>query len=454
MFKKIKERKFHLLTITFLLGLFLGMNFSFLISAEEPSYKYLDYFHKIYQIVKSDYVDKPATKDLFYGAIRGMIKALDDPYTRFLDEDSFSQLQEMTTGKFVGVGIVITHRDDHVVVISPIEDSPAIHSGILSGDIILKVNKKKLKGLKLHEVVKLIKGLPESNVKLTIEREGYDENMIFNLKRVSIKIKSVEYSILDNSEIGYLKIKTFNADTTNDITKALKYFNKKEIKKIIVDLRNNPGGLLTASIDISDLFLKKGLTIVSTRGRKGHGKERYYKSENDPLYSGKLLLLVNNGSASASEIVSGALRDNNRSKLIGEKTFGKGSVQKSFNLDKNIGVAVTIAKYYTPSGVCIHKKGIKPDYKVLVEKFSKDEIKNIKILNKKKLLKKIVTKKSIYNEELKTSFMKILKDNSILLSMNTSNFILKREINRYKKRALYDLEFDNQLNKAIKYISQ
>ena len=454
MIKKIKERKSHFLILAFLCGLFLGMNFSFIASANEPVYRYLDYFHRVYQLIKTDYVDVPDNKKMFYGAIQGMIKSLGDPFTRFLDNKSYSALMEMTTGKFVGVGIVITIRDGEVIVISPIDGSPAMDAGIISGDIIKKVNTTFIKNKKLSEIVKMIKGLPKTNVKLYVRRAGYDELIEFEIERKSIKIQSVKFGIIKEKNVGYIKIKNFGSDTTKDTTKAIKFFNSKGIDKLIVDLRYNPGGLLQASVNISDLFLKKGEIIVSTRGRKGTGRERIFKSVNDPLYKGKLILLVNNGSASASEILSGAIRDNKRGKLLGIKTFGKGSVQKTFNLDKNIGIALTIAKYYTPSGEMIHKKGINPDYKVESEKISAADLKSLKSINKKRLIDKFVEKHKVYNDETKTNFSGYLKNNGFKLSERTKNFVLKRRINRFKKQAVYDLEFDSQLVSSLKKINE
>jgi carboxyl-terminal processing protease len=453
MFKKIKERRFHLLVLAFLTGLFIGINVSFLSSATEPAHKYLDYFHRVYQLILTEYVDDASPKDMFYGAIRGMINSLNDPFSRFLDEKSFEELKEMTTGKFQGVGIEITIQDGQVVVVTPIDDSPAMKAGILSGDVITTIDDKAVKGMKLEKIVKLIRGLPKSTVKLQVKREGFDEPMNFELERAPVKITSVDYDIIKDMNIGYLKIKNFGSETTRDVTRALKFFNAKGIKKIVIDVRNNPGGLLNSSIEISELLLERGKTIVSTRGKEGSGRVQMFKSQSEPIYRGALIMLVNNGSASASEILSGAIRDNGRGKLLGVKTFGKGSVQKSFNLGDDIGVAITVAKYYTPSGELIHKKGIKPDYEVPLEKLSESEMKNLKIIRDKKILEHFVRKETDYTEETKASFRGALVKNGVTLSDKTANYILKDWIYRFKKKPLYDLEFDLQLNEAIKHIS-
>lgn len=453
MFGKLKERRFHLLVLAFLTGLFIGINVSFLSSATEPAHKYLDYFHRVYQLILTEYVDEASPKDMFYGAIRGMINSLNDPFSRFLDEKSFEELKEMTTGKFQGVGIEITIQDGQVIVVTPIDDSPAMKAGILSGDVITTIDGKAVKGMKLEKIVNLIRGLPKSTVKLQVRREGFDEPMNFELERAPVKITSVEYDVIKERNIGYLRLKNFGSETTRDVTRALKFFNAGGIKKIVVDVRNNPGGLLSSSIEISELLLERGKTIVSTRGKEGSGRVQVYKSQSEPIYRGGLIMLVNNGSASASEILSGAIRDNGRGKLLGVKTFGKGSVQKSFNLDDDIGVAITVAKYYTPSGELIHKKGIKPDYEVPLEKLSESEMKNLKVVRDRKILEQFVRKDTEYTEETKASFRAALARDGVILPDKTANYMLKDWIYRSRKKPLYDLEFDLQLNEAIRHLS-
>lgn len=453
MFKKLKERQAHLLILTFLTGLFIGINVSFLSSATEPAHRYLDYFHRVYQLILTEYVDEASPREMFYGAIRGMINSLNDPFSRFLDEKAFEELKEMTTGKFQGVGIEITVQNGKVVVVTPIEDSPAMKAGIISGDIITTIDGKSIKGMKLDKIVNLIRGLPRSTVKLQVSREGYEEPLDFELERAPVKITSVEYEVMQDTKIGYLKIKNFGSDTTRDVTRALKHFNQKGVSKIVIDVRNNPGGLLNSSIEISELLLERGKTIVSTRGKEGSGRVQFFKSQAEPLYRGALIMLVNNGSASASEILAGAVRDNGRGKLLGAKTFGKGSVQKSFNLDDDIGVAITVAKYYTPSGELIHKKGIKPDYDVPLEKLSEKDMKNLKSVRDKKLLDQFVKKDAAYTPETKEAFRRHLSKNGVELDPKTADYVLKDWIYRFKKKPLYDLEFDRQLTEAVRHIS-
>lgn len=454
MLKKINERKQHLYILTFLLGLFLGISRPFLASTDEPAHKYLDYFHQVYQIIKTDYVDRPANKELFYGAIKGTINSLDDPYSRFLDENDFSQLQEETSGKFVGVGIEITIKDGEVVVISPIEDTPAMKAGIKAGDTITRVDNTSLKNKGIADIVKLIKGLPHTKVKLHVRREGFDKLLEFEIERLPIKIETLNYAIMKQHKIGYLKLKVFNSSTQREVEKALNYFNKQNIQKLIIDLRWNPGGLLDKSIQVSDMFLEKGKVIVSTKGREGTGNIIEFKSQNDSLYKGKLMVLVNEGSASASEIFSGAIKDNKRGKLVGQKTFGKGLVQKVFSLDKNIGISLTIARYYTPLGESIHGKGILPDHIVPMKKISDEDKDNIALIYKKKLPELFTKTHKKYNDENVKQFMEFLKKRNLEISNESASIIFRSEVYRYSKRPLYDLKFDNQLKRSVDIINE
>ncbi len=451
--KKNSERKPHILIIAFAMGIFIGINFTIIAGANEPAHKYLDYFHQVYQIVTTEFVDKSENKNLFYGAIKGMLNSLDDPYTRFLDEDASSELNEMTTGKFVGIGVEVTVRDGDFIVVSPIENSPAMKEGIEAGDIITRVNDEPVRDKDFSEIIKKIKGLPGTKVNITIRRENYDEDITYSIERAPIKIDSVEYSVIKESNAGYLKIKTFGAETTSDVKQALQYFNDKKINSLIIDLRFNPGGLLSSAVEISDFFLNKDLVIVSTKGRTENESESVFKAKDPVFYSGKTVVLVNRGSASASEILSGALRDNKRAELIGEKTFGKASVQKTYGLDKNVNVAITIAKYYTPSGELIHKKGITPNFEVKYFEIPESENEALKLIGKMKLLDNFVDSKTEYNSTTRDEFKKVLSNNSINLSSSTADYILKREIQKYHKSLPYDLEFDNQLNKAIERLS-
>jgi carboxyl-terminal processing protease len=449
MFNKPSERKTHLLVLAFATGLFLGITFSFIATAGEPAHKFLDFFHQTFRIITSEYVDEPDNKKLFYGAIKGMIDSLGDPFTRFLDEEANSELQEMTSGKFVGIGVEIAVKNGEIVVVSPIENSPAMKAGIESGDIITKVNNEIIKDKNLNDIIKTIKGLPGTKVSISVRREGFNEDLNYNIERAAIKIDSTEFDVIKEHNIGYLKIKTFGNETTQDVQKAVEFFKDRKIDKLIIDLRYNPGGLLTAAVEISDLFLEKDLVIVSTKGRSEGGKETVFKSVKPSSYSGKIIILVNKGSASASEIMSGALRDNKKAILVGEKTFGKGSVQKTYSLNGDVGIAVTVAKYYTPSGAMIHGKGIAPDMEVKLAEFPENETAALKRISREKLLNEFVSIKTVYDEKSRAAFKKFLTDKSLNISDRTADFLLKREVGKYHKNGIYDLEFDNQLLLAI-----
>lgn len=449
MLKKLSERKTHLIILAFTTGLFLGITFSFIATAGEPAHKYLDFFHQAYRIITSEYVDSPDNKKLFYGAIKGMIDSLGDPFTRFLDEEANSELQEMTSGKFVGIGVEIAIKDGEIVIVSPIENSPAMKAGIESGDVITKVNNEIIKDKNLNDVIKTIKGLPGTKVNISLRREGFNEDLNYTIERAAIKIDSTDFEVIQGYNIGYLRIKTFGNDTTQDVRKAIDHFNSRKIDKLILDLRYNPGGLLTAAVEISDLFLDKDMTVVSTKGRSEGGKENIFKALKPSSYTGRIIILVNKGSASASEILSGALRDNKKAILLGEKTFGKGSVQKTYNLDKDVGIAVTIAKYYTPSGAMIHGKGIMPDLEVKPADIPENETEALKKISKDKVLNEFVSIKTVYDEKSRLEFKKFLTGKNIVISDKTADFLLKREVGKYHKNRIYDLEFDNQLNAAI-----
>lgn len=454
MIQWLRKRSFHIAFIAFLSGILIGVNIAFTVSAQEPSFKYLDYFHQVFQLIRNEYVEQPDSKNLFYGAIRGMIASLNDPFSRFLDEKEYSQLKEETSGEFIGVGIEISAKNGDIVVVSPIEGTPAMKAGIQPGDIIYKIDNKPIKNKNINDIVSMIRGKPHTKVILSIIREGIDEPIDIELERLPIKLQTVNYAVIENTGIGYIRVKVFSEDTSTEVRKALQYFQKNNINKCIIDLRWNPGGLLDQAITISDMFLPKGTMIVSTKGRSGKETLQEYRATSTPLFNGKCVILVNKGSASASEIVAGAFKDNNRAKLLGEKTFGKGSVQKFFNLDENTGVTLTIAKYYTPSGVSIHGIGIQPDYAVPMATISKEEQKQINILIKEKILEKFISTHTKYDDPTKQEFKKLLETNNIKLSDSTANYILKSEIYRFAKRPLYDLEFDNQLAEAIKIINE
>ena len=314
-----------------------------------------------WQQVRQEYLEKSySDKEDAYVAIREMLEKLEDPYTRFLDPEEFQNMQIDTSGELTGVGIQIAKDEetDRLIVISPIEDTPAFAAGILAKDIITKIDGIDTKGMDVNEAVKLIRGKPGSKVTLTIDREGGARD--YEIVRARIQIHPVKASVENTSigQVGYIRLTQFSAQASKEMRDAIKDLETKNVEGYVLDLRSNPGGLLYSSIDIARMWLKEGI-IVSTVDRGG---ERERKSANNSSLTDKpLVVLVDGGSASASEILSGALQDNNRATLVGTQTFGKGLVQSVRSLGDGSGLAVTIAKYLTPSGRDINKEGIPPD---------------------------------------------------------------------------------------------
>lgn len=319
-------------------------------------------FNKVnWQTVRKDYLSRSYTNNQdAYKAIRQMLEKLNDPYTRFMNPEEFKNMQVDTSGELIGIGIQIgaDEKTKQLSVISPIEDTPAFAAGLLAKDIITKIDGKSTKGMDVNEAVGLIRGQPGSSVKLTVLRNGQQKE--FQIKRARIEIHPVKYSYQNTpiGGVGYIRLNQFSANAAAEMRNAITDLEKKQVTGYILDLRNNPGGLLLSSVEIAQMWLEDG-TIVSTVNRQG--KQDIEKSNHRPLTNKPLVVLVNDGSASASEILSGALQDNKRAVLVGEKTFGKGLVQSVRSLGDGSGLAVTIAKYYTPSGRDINHAGIAPD---------------------------------------------------------------------------------------------
>jgi len=325
---------------------------------EEETYKNIELFIDAMRIVEQDYVKEVKEKDLIYGALKGMMMSL-DPYSDFLEPEIKKELQIETKGEFEGVGMEITLKDGIITVVSPIEDTPAWKAGVKAGDRIIKINGESTKGMTTLGAAQKLRGKKGTKVKISIMRENVPKLIEIEITRDVIKIKSVKSKEFGN--IGYTRITEFQERTPFDMEKVLKKFNKENKQGIIIDLRNNPGGLLTSAIEVSELFLPKGKLIVYTQGREED--KNVFRSRKNQVWKKPVVLLVNGGSASASEIVFGALKDNYKKfSSVGEKTFGKGSVQNLIPLLDGSALKLTIAHYYTPSGVCIEGKGINPDY--------------------------------------------------------------------------------------------
>lgn len=337
--------------------------------AEGEGYEELKVFTEVLSIVRKNYVEDVKPKDLIYGAIKGMLSSL-DPHSAFMTPDMYKEMQVETKGEFGGIGIQIGIKEGMLTVIAPIEDTPAYKAGIKAGDKIIKINNEFTKDMSLHDAVSKMRGVPKTPVTITILREGWKETKDFTIIRDIIKIKSVRSKLLEDG-IGYIKINQFQEQTAADLSNAMEQLMKEKINSLILDLRNNPGGLLNSAVDVTSQLLPPGKLVVYTKDRKGERTEYYTKAggANSTL---PMVVLVNQGSASASEIVAGALKDWNRSVILGTQTFGKGSVQSVVPLSDGSGIRLTTARYYTPKGTSIQTTGIMPDIVVKPETKDRD----------------------------------------------------------------------------------
>ncbi len=336
-------------------------------AAVTDTYRQLNLFGDVFERVRADYVEKPDDAKLIETAINGMLAGL-DPHSSYMDAKSFRDMQVQTRGEFGGLGIEVTMEDGLIKVVAPIDDTPAAKAGILANDLITKVDDEQVQGLTLSQAVEKMRGPVNTKIKLTILRKGQDKPVIVSITRDIIRVRSVR-SHVEGDDVGYIRITQFNEQTTEGLKKAIADISAKvsedKLKGYILDLRNNPGGLLDQAISVSDTFLGKG-EIVSTRGRNADETQRFSARPGDLTKGKPLIVLVNGGSASASEIVAGALQDHRRATLLGTRSFGKGSVQTIIPLGSGNGaLRLTTARYYTPSGRSIQAKGIEPDVEVL-----------------------------------------------------------------------------------------
>lgn len=321
-------------------------------------------FSEIFGRIKNSYVEPVEDKELLQNAIEGMLSGL-DPHSTYLDLDDFKELREGTSGEFGGLGIEVTMEDGFVKVVAPIDDTPAARGGVQAGDLIIRLDDTPVKGLSLGDAVDIMRGKPDTKLLLTIIREGADKPLKIELTRAIIKVESVKQKMLEPG-YGYVRISTFQSRTGESLKEAisaLKTENDGSLEGLVLDLRNNPGGLLDAAVDVSDAFITKG-KIVYTEGRIKDAAQEFNAKPNDILKGAPLVVLVNGGSASASEIVAGALQDHHRAVILGSKTFGKGSVQTVMPLTDNTAVKMTTARYFTPSGRSIQAEGIVPDIEI------------------------------------------------------------------------------------------
>ena len=327
------------------------------------TYEQLKLFTEVLSIVQSQYVDEVPPKELIYSAIKGTLRGL-DPHSSFLDPDSYREMQVETTGSFGGLGIEITLRDDILTVVSPIDGTPAYRAGLQTGDRIVKIDGLSTKDMQLQDAVKRMRGRPGTKVTITVVREGWTEPKDVEITREQIRVHSVRTADLGGG-VAYVKLRQFQEQTPADLAAALEKASKAGMKALLLDLRNNPGGLLTAAVEVTEEFVEDGKLVVYTEGRVRNQNMRFSANAKKSYPRLPIVVLVNQGSASASEIVAGALQDWGRAIVVGTQTFGKGSVQTIIPLSDGSGLRLTTAKYFTPKGRSIHGKGITPD--IIVE---------------------------------------------------------------------------------------
>jgi len=366
----LKKKAIFILSLGIMLGVFVGTCGSVFAERDKGDvatdtealpYEDLRTFTEIFGRIKRDYVEPVSDKKLLEDAVRGMLSGL-DPHSAYLVAEEYQELKEGTTGQFGGLGIEVTMENGFIKVVSPIDDTPAQKAGIKTGDLIVKLDDKPVKGMSLTDAVKMMRGEPGSKIVLTIVREGEEAPLKLTLTRDIIKVKSVKSRLLEKG-YGYVRVSSFQSGTGDALKEALSALKKENggnLKGLVLDLRNNPGGVLNAAVEVSDAFLKSGL-IVYTEGRIENSEMRFNAAPDDLIDSAPIVVLINGGSASASEIVAGALQDQKRAVIMGEKSFGKGSVQTILPTSNGAAVKLTTARYYTPSGRSIQAEGIEPD---------------------------------------------------------------------------------------------
>ncbi len=390
----LKKKNILILLLGIVLGVFIGICSSVFAElgndneanvqpaiTESLPYDDLRNFTEIFGRIKRDYVEPVSDKKLLEDAVRGMLSGL-DPHSTYLGDEEYKELKEGTTGQFGGLGIEVSMEDGYVKVVSPIDDTPASKAGILAGDLIIKLDERPVKGMSLAEAVKLMRGEPGSEITLTVVREGSQMPLKIVIARAVINVKSVKSRVLEPG-YGYIRISSFQSKTDQNLRDALKELtqnSKQPLKGLVLDLRNNPGGVLDAAVGVSDAFLTNGL-IVYTEGRIKNSEMRFNASPDDLLAGAPIVALINAGSASASEIVAGALQDHHRAIIMGEKSFGKGSVQTVLPTSNGGAIKLTTARYYTPSGRSIQAEGIEPDIvlgRVKLESLENEGVKPVK----------------------------------------------------------------------------
>ena len=410
------------------------------------NYESLKIFSEVLSLIETNYVEKVSNQKLIEGAIHGLMKTL-DPHSSYMTHDAFQEMKIQTSGKFGGLGIEVSVRDGLLTVISPIEGTPAFEAGVLAKDKIVKIEDESTLDMSLSDAVSLLRGDVGSSVNITIIRDGLKAPLLVNISRDIIKVQSVKKKIYDNN-IGYIKIRSFSSNTSSDLDKALSFFKNKNVTKLILDVRNNPGGLLNQAVEVSDRFLGNENLIVYTKGSTEEQNMRFTTHTKTEYIDYPMIILVNGGSASASEIVAGALQDLGRAVILGTPTFGKGSVQTIIPLSDGSAVRLTTARYYTPSGKIIQENGIIPD--IYMEN---KPLLNVKKNNDEKIVEpnKEKIRRFLRERDLKKHLKgKTSIDGSEINDQNISNASeQEKKISELEK----DLETDSQLRHAVSLLS-
>ena len=452
--RKITERAVWILATAFLLAVLVLLAFSPRVLAgdrDKESQGLLAMFENVFGDIQKNYVDEVDPKKLIDGALKGMFESLGDPYSVYLGADEMRELGDTTTGRFGGVGLIISKVEGGVEVVSPIEDTPAYRAGVNAGDLIIAVNGQSVVDWNIDQVLKVLRGEPGTSVTMTILR-GRSLRFDVPVVRAVIEVPTVKKAMIPGG-IAYMRIIQFTPLTAERVEEALRAFERSGYEGLVLDLRGNPGGLLSASVDVANFFLKRG-PIVSTRSRMPSENQVFYASARRAIVDERLpvVVLINRGSASASEILAGALQDTGRAVLVGEKTYGKGSVQWVRSLGEK-GYRLTISRYYTPTGKNIDKVGIVPDVQIKEPELSEQEEKALSALIEQNLLRDFVAAHPQPTEIQIKVFIGELALKNIELPERYIRRLIRNEANRTNNNPpVYDLEFDQALQKAVELL--
>jgi carboxyl-terminal processing protease len=423
----------------------------------DRAFEQLRIFNEIFNLLRTEYYDeeKVTPEKLMPGAINGMIESLHDPHTSYLDKEVFDELQTDTKGEFGGLGIVIGKREEWITVISPIDDTPAARKGIRAGDRIIAIDGQSTEGFSTMDAVHMLRGTVGTSVTITIIRPSEIKPFDVTIVRGIIKLETVKSQMVDD-HIGYVRISQFSEPTAEALEQHIQELQTKGMDAMIVDLRNNPGGLLSSVIEITNMFISKGV-IVSTKGRDRSQNQTFQAQRETLVPDTPLIVLVNEGSASASEIFAGAIRDNHRGILIGEKTFGKGSVQTVRELPDGSGIRITTALYYTPSGASIHDVGIEPDEFVEDIELTTEELEYVEKMNDEGIIETFVEEhpgfRDSFDDRAFENLMKDLEDRGMNIRPVIVRRLIRNELEKDELPPLIDLDFDVQLRYAIQKLN-